>query len=205
MLIDLTHIIHAGMPVYPGDEETVLLQSNSIDTDGYTNHLMTINMHAGTHIDGPMHLVDSSSLYMSEFPLDTFIGDGCLLDVSNEAVIHYKEEYEHLIAPRQIVILYTGHSQYYGQPRYFTDYPVLTAEFTDLLIRKQVKMIGLDTPSPDKYPFDVHKRLFQHNILIAENLTNVEQLRNVESFEIIALPLHVKADSSVARIIARVK
>lgn len=204
MLIDLTHIIHAGMPVYPGDEETVLLQSNSMDKDGYTNHLMTINMHAGTHIDGPMHLVDSS-LYMSGFPLDTFIGDGCLLDVSNEAAIQYKEEYEHLIGPRQIVVLYTGHSQYYGQPQYFTDYPVLTEEFTDLLIRKQVKMIGLDTPSPDKYPFDVHKRLFHHNILIAENLTNVAQLRNVESFEIIALPLHIKADSSIARIIARVK
>jgi kynurenine formamidase len=84
-------------------------------------------------------------------------------------------------------------------------YPVLTVAFTELLVMKQVKMIGLDTPSPDKYPFEIHKCLFQYKILITENLTNVEQLLNVKSFEIIALPLHIRADSSVARVIARVK
>lgn len=26
--------------------------------------------------------------------------------------------------------------------------------FADMLVRKQVKMIGLDMPSPDKYPFE---------------------------------------------------
>jgi len=65
-------------------------------------------------------------------------------------------------------------------------------------------MVGLDMPSPDKYPFEVHKLLFAKNILIAENLTNVEQLLHVESFEVIALPLYIKADSSIARIIARI-
>lgn len=204
MLIDLTHNIQAGMPVYPGDEETVLLQTNHLQQDGYSNHLLTINMHAGSHIDGPMHLIESSRS-MSDFPLDAFVGDGCLLDVSNETAIHCKEEYEQLIQPQHIVILYTGHSRFYGEPRYFADYPVLSTEFAELLIRKQVKMVGLDTPSPDQYPFEVHKLLFQHNILIAENLTNVDQLRNVPSFEIIALPLPIKADSSIARIIARVK
>ncbi|GGF90727.1 cyclase [Paenibacillus albidus] len=204
MLIDLSHIIQDGMPVFPGDTETVLLQSKYIQKDYYNNHQMTINMHAGTHIDGPMHLLDCN-LYLNEFPLETFIGEGCLLDVSKETTIHYKEEYEHLIKQKQILILYTGHCKYFGQSKYFTDYPVLTLEFAELLVRKQVKMIGLDTPSPDKYPFEVHKCLFQNNILIIENLTNVEQLQNVKSFEIIALPLHIKSDSSIARVIARVK
>lgn len=204
MFIDLSYLIQNDMPVYPGDSETVLQQTNYIHKDDYNNHQVTINMHAGTHIDGPMHLLDCN-VYLNEFPLDTFIGNGCLLDVSKETIIDYKEEYEQLIKQRQIVILYTGHSKYYGQSKYFTEYPILTAEFANLLIRKQVKMIGMDTPSPDKDPFEIHKLLFQNDILIIENLANVEKLLNINSFEITALPLNIRADSSIARVIARVK
>lgn len=204
MIIDLTHIIEDGLSVYPGDTETVLQHSKHLQKDYFNNHQLTINMHAGTHIDGPMHLTDSK-LYLNEFSLNNFIGEGCLIDATKQAVVQYREEYEHLIKQNQIVILYTGHSRYFGQTNYFTDYPVLTEDLAELLMRKQIKMLGLDTPSPDKYPFDIHKLLFKHHILIAENLTNLEKLLNVPSFEIIALPLHIKADSSIARVIARVK
>lgn len=204
MIIDLTHTIQDGLPVFPGDEETVLQHSKVFQKDHYNNHQLSINMHAGTHIDGPMHLTDSN-VYLNEIPLETFIGDGCLVDVSGQSEIIYKREYEQLIKPNQIVILYTGHSKHFGQSKYFTDYPVLTLEFAELLARKQVKMIGLDTPSPDRYPFEIHKYLFNNKINIAENLTNVEQLLDKKSFEIIALPLCIKADSSIARVIARLE
>ncbi|NIK78925.1 kynurenine formamidase [Paenibacillus castaneae] len=204
MLIDLSHRIIDGMPVYPGDAETILKQSKHFAKDYYNNHQLSINMHAGTHIDGPMHLLDCQE-YLSEFPLETFVGEGCLLDVSGRSFIDYEEQYEHLIKEKQIVILYTGHSKWYGEPNYFADYPVLTPAFAELLVRKQVKMIGLDTPSPDKEPFDIHKTLFHNRILIIENLIHVEQLLDVEAFEIIALPLPIRADSSVARVIARIE
>lgn len=74
-----------------------------------------------------------------------------------------------------------------------------------MLVRKEIKMIGFDMPSPDKYPFEVHKCLFKGKILIAENLTNLEKLLDVGEFEVIALPLNIKADSSIARVIARTK
>lgn len=203
MIIDLTHEIHDKLPIFPGDDETELIQSRFIKKDHYNNHYLKINMHAGTHIDGPMHLLDTQT-YITQFPLDQFIGKGCLLDVSGEAIIDYKQEYENLIQEDHIVILYTGHSRYFGQANYFTEYPTLTVEFAELLVRKKVKMLGLDTPAPDKYPFQVHKCLFENKILIAENLNNVEQLLPVDTFEIIALPLRIHADSSIARVIARV-
>jgi kynurenine formamidase len=145
MIVDLTHLICDGLPAYPGDDETSLIQSKYIQEDYYNNHYLKINMHSGTHIDGPMHLLDTTT-YLNEFPLDTFIGEGSVLDVSGETIIDYKEEYEELIQQKQIVILYTGHSKYFGQSKYFTDYPTLTTEFAGLLIRKEVKMVGLDTP-----------------------------------------------------------
>lgn len=203
MLIDLSHAIEDGMPAYPGDPDTRLVQSKHYAKDYYNNHMLSINMHAGTHIDGPMHLTERE-IYINEFPLDRFIGEGCLLDVSGETVIDYKAEYEEKVKPNSIVILHTGHSEHYGKPNYFTEYPSLTLAFAKLLVRKGVKMVGLDTPSPDYEPFEVHKYLFEHNVLIIENLTNVDQLLQVGPFEIIALPLRIKADSSIARVVAKV-
>lgn len=191
------------MAVYPGDSAVSLTQSNYLNKDGYCNHQLSINMHAGTHIDGPMHLIKSDT-YLSEISLNTFVGQGVALDVSGMSEIDYKESYEQFVPERCILLLHTGYSQYFGQDRYFSDHPALTAAFAQFLIRKQIKMVGVDMPSPDHFPFEIHKLLFEHQILIAENLTNVEQLLYIPSFEVIALPLLIRADSSIARIIARI-
>lgn len=203
-IIDLSHRIQDGMPPYPGDTETTLVHSKVYERDFYNNHQLTINMHAGTHIDGPMHLLDRKE-YLSEIPLETFIGEGVVIDVSGGMKeIAYKEEYEERIKNNQIVLLYTGFGSRFGQPGYFSDHPVLTMEFAQLIVKKQIKMIGLDMPSPDRDPFEIHKCLFENRILIAENLTNLDQLLHVPAFEVIALPLSIRADSSIARIIARI-
>lgn len=204
VIIDLTHPIVHGLPVYPGDAETKLVHDRQLQRDHYNNHLLTINMHAGTHMDGPMHLTDSTT-YLNEVPIDRFIGEGCLIDVEGEREIGYRPEYESLIREESIVLVHTGHDRLFGQPGYFEDYPVLTVPFAELLVRKRVKIVGLDTPSPDRYPFEVHRHLFANDVLILENLANVDKLLGAEAFEITALPLRIRADSSIARVIARIK
>ena len=204
MIIDLTHLIEDRMPSYPGDTITELIQSKFLGKDFHSNHQLTINMHAGTHIDGPMHLLNSME-YINEFPLETFMGDGVLIDARGDKEIIYKEKYETIIKKSQIVLINTGFSSLFGQPEYFNEHPVITLEFAEFLVRKQIKMVGLDMPSPDKYPFEMHKCLFNGEILIAENLTNLNKLVDVNEFEVIALPLNIKADSSIARVIARTK
>ncbi|AIQ14502.1 cyclase family protein [Paenibacillus durus] len=202
MIIDLTHPIRDGLPVYPGDLQTQLARSTEFSRDGYNNHLLTINMHSGTHIDGHMHMTDCTE-YLNGYPLSTFIGEGCLLDVRGAGVIGYKPEYEQLVREGQIVILYTGHGDLFGEPAYFADFPVLTPELAELLIRKKIKMVGMDTPSPDRHPFDIHRMLFSCRIPIIENLTNLAALLPLSRFEVIALPLNINADSSIARVVAR--
>lgn len=204
MVIDLTHLVMTGMPVYPGDDETSIIHTQQFGVDGFNNHQLSINMHAGTHIDGPMHLQDVQQ-YISEFPITSFVGEGILLDTSGTDLVTYKEEYEAILQEGQIVLVHTGHGKRYGQPAYFEDYPTLSLAFVDLLIRKKVKMLGLDTPSPDKFPYECHQALFSSQIPIIENLAHVDRLIGVKAFEIIALPLRIQADSSIARVIAIVR
>lgn len=201
-LIDLTHVIEDDMPIYPGDIKTNLFQNKYLSVNEYNNHRLDISMHTGTHIDGPMHLTESNE-YISELSLESFIATGCIIDVRNQPIIEMKAEYEELIKENSIVLLYTGLDKLYGLPEYYEDHPIIDMNLCKFLVKKNIKMLGIDMPSPDKYPFQIHKLLLENKVYIIENLTNLDKLLDNKNFEIMAFPLKIKADGSMARVVAR--
>lgn len=82
---------------------------------------------------------------------------------------------------------------------------MVTDAFAQALVEAGVHMLGLDTPTPDRAPFPVHKILLGNGVLIAENLTNLEELLTVPSFIVFALPAKLQADAAPARVIAVVR
>jgi len=200
--IDLSWPITDLMPVYPGDEQPRLLKVNNLLQDGFNNFRLSTTMHTGTHIDGPMHLTHSEK-FLNEILLEQCIGRGCILNAAGKKSVTLTTEYELAVQPQSIVLLYTTMSRLFGQKEYFTEYPTVSSELAQLFIEREVKMVCMDSPSPDHHPFEIHKMLLENNILIAENLTNIEKLFFVRKFEVIALPLNIYADSSPARIVAR--
>jgi kynurenine formamidase len=202
-LIDLSQTIEDNQPVFPGDVKTSLFQTKYLNTNNYNDYRLEIGMHSGTHVDGPMHLTESPE-FISVIPPESFIARGCLLDVRNQSPIRLITEYEQLVPEDSIVLLCTGQDRLYGSPRYFKDYPVVGLDLCKFLLKKKIKMLGMDAPSPDRYPYEVHKFLLSHGIYITENLTNLDKLVGANSFEVVALPLKIKSDSSMARVLARV-
>lgn len=202
-LIDLSHEICDNMPVYPGDPKTNLNQINFLREDRYNNHKLEICMHAGTHIDSSMHMTDCNQ-YISDLPLASFIGEGCVLDARYQEEIKMKPEYETLVREGSIVLLYTGFDKYYGTREYFENHPCIDTKLCKFLIEKKIKMVGMDIPSPDRYPYEIHRLLLNNNIHILENLTNLDLLLKAEKFEVIAFPLKIRADASISRAVARI-
>ncbi len=202
-LIDLTHQIHKDMPVYPVDDPVELQRTKSFEEDGYNYFRLETGLHAGTHIDTPMHMTDDDT-YMNEVPLERFTGNGCILDVRGQDPIQYKDEYSDLVKENDIVLLYTGYDEKYGSEEYYTEHPLVDESLAGFLIEKKIKMLGMDIPTPDREPFNIHKMLFKNDILIIENLTDLSKLLDEKIFEIIAFPLKIKADSSIARVVAKV-
>lgn len=192
-IIDLSHEIKPGMPVYPGDEPMELAQTRWLDRDYHNNHRLQIGMHVGTHLDAPLHMLPSGQ-YVAQLPPTSFIGPGSVLEVCNQPVIHWQPRYEGLVSPGSIVLLYTGHDRFYGSERYFMDHPQVAPDFCEFLLAKQVRLLGMDLPSPDAPPFSVHKHLLSQGIYLLENLTNLERLLDWPAFEVIALPLKIWAD-----------
>ena len=172
-----------------------------MDKDKYVNYRLEIGMHSGTHIDTPMHLTDRET-YINEIPIERFVGRGVLLDVRNEDPIKFKNEYADIVDDNAIVLLFTSHSDKYGTKEYYTEQPVIDNTLAEFFVRKNIKMLGMDLPSPDNYPFEIHKILFDNNILIIENLTNLSELMDVKDFEVLAPPLRIRAEAAMARVIA---
>ena len=201
-IIDLSYIITDNMPVFPGDDKVIIEEAKIIDIDYYNAINLQTGMHIGTHVDIPKHLTDDIRT-IDEIPLDRFIGRGVLLDVRGQDIVDYKKEYDQIITKNDIVLFYTGFADLYSDPsRYYNSYPVLSDNLADFLVNKQIKMVGIDSPSPDKEPFNIHKKLLKNNINIIENLTNLEELICIDEFEVFAVPLRIKAEASLVRAFA---
>jgi len=203
LYIDLSHPIYDNMPCYPGDLQVSLQQQSSILQEGHNNFLLTTGMHSGTHIDGPMHLTSSLNR-ISELPLELFAGKGFLVNVSGQNTIDLPGSALDHLPPGSIVLFYSGFDSCYHDNSYYLNYPALSENTAHLLVKKKVKMIGLDFPSPDYAPFIIHKILLNNNILILENLTNLSSLLQYRKFELLAFPLKIEADSSPVRVVARI-
>ena len=201
--IDLSYEIEHQMAVYPGDDELKLYRHRFLNRDYYNDTKLETGMHVGTHIDAPSHLLNKDR-FICDYPVEKFIGNGCLLDVRNEEIIKLKDEYLDKVQEGDIVLLYTGYDEFFGTDKYFENHPIVDEKLAQFFVDRGVKLIGIDMPAPDQYPFNVHHKLLENDILIIENLRNLKKLEGVKRFEVMAFPLNIRAEASLTRVVARI-
>ncbi len=200
-LVDLTHAFTDNMPTYPGDPKASMQQSARIEKEGYADHWLQTGMHVGTHIDAPAHMITGGKK-VHELPLELFYGKGRVMDVRKRKRIDTGIQGYKNIEKEEVVFFCTGFSKKYHAKKYFTDFPVMTEALAKELVKRRIKMVGFDTPSPDKKPFAAHKILLGAGILIIENLMNLEALLGVPEFQVHAAPMKLSADAAPARVVA---
>lgn len=177
--------------------------------------------HGGTHIDAPVHFAKGRHS-VDQVPLEQLMGQGIVVDVSKQSETN--RDYQVTTADFQnwekqngklpagaIVFLRTGFGKHYpDRVKYMgTDergaaavpklhFPGLHPETARWLVaNRQIKAIGLDTPSIDygqSTLFESHRILFDKNIPAFENVANLDKLP-VKGFTIIALPMKIKGGS----------
>lgn len=199
MLIDLSLRLTDNTPPYPDSPEMRLTDAFTAEKDGFNSRYLQSDMHTGTHIDLPMHF-GINSVTADRFPLDAFIGEGFLL-TCNESTVD-------LPLPDltgKCLIINTGHSAKFRQAGYFKEHPTLSEQFALRVIAASPKLIGIDTPSPDFYPFKIHRMLLSAGIPIVENLCNLDNLPQNKPFRFFAIPLRIDAEASLIRAFAEVE
>lgn len=202
-IIDLTQTFTPDMPVYPGDPKSSLNRVAEISKDGFTDHEIKSVMHIGTHMDAPLHMIQDG-VKMSEINAERFIGRGVLIDAREVKEVGVGLLENHDVKAGTIILVMTGLSAHYRDSNYFDVFPNIIEEFAQRCVELGVKIVGMDTPGPDRPPFPTHKILLGNGILIVENLTNLEKLIGVDNFEVIALPMKLEADAAPVRVVARI-
>ncbi len=195
--IDLTHTITSNIAVSPFDKNVRMKQVKQLDIDSYNDTEITTTMHIGTHIDAPSHVMDSE-VYISDYPVEKFIGKGVLLDFENQKNISLRKLDQKKIKQDSIVVIYTNMDKKIGTDEYYYDHPKLTKEFCDYLVSKQIKILALDFFSPESMPLDIHKKLLSNDILIVENLKDVHLLKD-KDFIMHVIPIKIKTEGAFIR------
>ena len=203
-IIDLTMPLDENTPIFPGDEEPEFLQTGTIAKEGFNMKSIKISSHTGTHMDAPSHMLDEGAT-LDEYSIDRFIGEAVVIDArktgeGNEIIVSEKELA--VIRKNDIVLFWTGHTEKAGTSGFFRDNPVISEKIARQLAAKGVKMVGIDSFTPDNEPYESHKILFEGNIPIVENLVNLDKLKG-KIFTCYILPLNItEADGAPCRAIA---
>ena len=192
-VIDLSHTIKTGMPVFPGDEPANLRRTHFVHRDGFAQTVFTMSSHTGTHVDTAAHLfTDAPGLHWLE--PDNFAGWGAVVDLTElDGKVIEQTQLKHLSDAGELdfVLLRTGWDAHWKTDRYYSDFPTISETAARYLGGLGLKGIGVDTPSPD--PVDsstlpTHRTLMDHGLVIVENLTNLDELPD-EGFIFSCMPL----------------
>ena len=205
--IDLTHPIHESMPVYPGTRAPRLTLSNSINIDGYREHLCEFQTHTGTHVDAPSHIIENGAT-LSDLTADKFVGKAVVLAHTMHNPLSVDKISSQLnIDTIDFILIKTNWNRLWGQLAYFRNYPVPGTDVINYLLKFDIKGIGIDAISIDEMDsrnLPNHRLILSSNRIIIENLTNLELLGN-NFFEFSCLPLNIKeGDGSPVRAVARI-
>lgn len=206
-IYDLTHPIETGMPVFPGDRKTQIVQETSVGKDGFCSYYIEGMNHCGTHIDSPAHMLEGGSR-LRDLPLERCVGQGYVLDcryrIDGEGYIHCDATLLEDMVEGCILFFYTGWDRYYGTSQYYDRHPMLHGDWIDFFLKKKIKIIGIDMPSPDYFPFPFHHALFEAGIYMVENLTHLDQVKDFHKrATFMIIPLGWDLDGSWVRVLVQ--
>ncbi|MGC9516749.1 MAG: cyclase family protein [Methanomicrobiales archaeon] len=198
-MIDLTHKLYDKMPVYPGDPPVSIAEIKNHENEPYSFYQFSGNMHIGTHLDAPYHY-HSKGRKISKIKLSELIKMAEIIDVDSKKIElnHAKNKIK-----QDIVIFRTGWSINWGQNNYFTQNPYLSEKCAKFLVKKNVKGVGIDSPSVDAWGENlIHKILLENDVWIVENLNNLDKISK-EKFKIYIIPLLIDSEASPVRVFAK--
>lgn len=205
--------IDLSQPFYEGMPHAAAVADPTITTIRDYPHMTeyTFVSHLGTHVDAPLHFI-SGGATIDQLPLDHFAGGGVIVNISKtrNTAITAKDLSDAVpaIKPGDIVLIYTGWGEKFGTEEYYY-YPYLDNDAARWLVEQKVKMVGVDTPSPDM-PHRLRRPDFDfpiHHILLGNGVLVIEHLRLGAAAghraQVMALPMKIQGcDGAPARVVA---
>lgn len=211
--IDLSHVLHDDLPKAPFFPRPSFRRIMAQPEHPLNVTEIQMVVHIGTHVDAPRHFFSDGPAF-HEIPLERLHGQGVVWRIikGDYGIIDVAdlEAARPLLTPGDILAIDTGYSRHFGTPAY-DRHPSLSVEAAHWLVRQRVKLVAVDTVTPDlpvqKRPkgFDwpVHHVLLSQGVLVSEHLNNLSALAGARA-EFMFMALNVReADGAPARVLGR--
>ena len=184
--IDISHTLIPGISVWPGDPEFTSGHSSSISGGDVCNvGRMSLGLHTGTHAESPLHF-EQNGPDISEIPLEVFIGPALVVSATGPII---DLAFVRTLDVPERLLLKTGSGIERG---WHGDFAGLDAEAAEELVRRGVRLLGIDTPSVDRAQdetWPVHRVFARTGVVVLENLLLADI--SPGTYELVALPLNL--------------
>ena len=201
-LIDLSHIVEAGMITYKGLPAPIICDflsreaSRAIYAEGTEFHIGKIELVAntGTYVDSPFHRF-ANGIDLAELPLTSLVNlPAVVLRVTNVGSAINASHLQGAALAGKAVLLHTGWARHWRTDQYFEGHTYLTEDAAIYLRDQGAALVGIDSYNIDdirdgRRP--VHTTLLGANIPIVEHMTNLDQLPD-QGFRFHAAPVKIK-------------
>lgn len=201
--VSLAQTIEDGAlsPGLPSGARVQKQRDDGVKTREIQVTLLSTSVHTGTHIDAPRHFVPNGKT-IDQYPSETFQGSGYVLDASNLGASEVTDDWLQAnagdVKSGEILFIYFGHGHKYGTAEYF-DYPYFGKRASQWLVKRGIRIVGTDTPSPDlpaprrtgQFDFPAHAVLLGSGVLIIENLSAALGEFAGEHIEVLCFPVPV--------------
>lgn len=218
--IDLTHSLSSEIPSWSGScgfQMKITKDYGKASETQFRTHAINLEAGIGTHIDAPSHCIQGG-LTIAELFLEDLIAPCVVLDIAGKSYDTYSlsskdileaEEQHGKIERFSFIIIHTGWGRFWKNPTAYRNnyhFPCVSQEAAELLLKRDIKGLGIDTLSPDRpesgYP--VHQLLLSSGKYIVENVANAHLLPP-KGAHTLALPIKVKeATEAPIRLVAMV-
>ncbi|MFF8838147.1 cyclase family protein [Streptomyces sp. NPDC015130] len=187
-LVDLSHVVRAGMTTYPGlpgpviEDHMSRADSRGKYTPGTEFQIgrITLVANTGTYADVPFHRFDGGA-DLSEVPLSRFADlEGVAVSVPAGTRGIGPEAFEGLDVTDRAVLVHTGWDRHWGTDGYAdAEHPFLNADAVEWLVARRPALVGIDSVNIDDMADGTrpaHTGLLAADIPVVEHMTGLEQV-----------------------------
>jgi len=198
-VIDISMTISGDMPVYHDSPQKrpVRTVEKSIPPDGINESALSMNLHTGTHLDSPFHMIEGGR--STEFlPLERLIAPCRVLDLTRAEEKITREDLEGLtIREGDFLLFKTSNS---AREKWREDFVYLEKGGAEYLAERRVSGVGTDALGIERAQpgHETHVALLKSGIIILEGL----RLGHVAPgrYLLVALPVKIEgADGAPTR------
>jgi arylformamidase len=198
-VLDISMAIHEGMMTYRGDpaKRPRIVRVRRLEDGGVNESEISMNLHAGTHLDAPLHMLDGGAAIDGIDPA-RLVTRCRVVDLTDVRGPVRRRDLEPLrLAAGTFVLLKTINSA----SDVDSDATVtLAADGAEYLVERGVAGVGIDALGIERGQpgHETHRVLFGAGILVLEGLRLADAAAG--EYTLIALPLRIRGvDGSPAR------